>query len=113
MSDDKKILWKDARILFNKEFVDEKRFITKVFVAEFKHDCPDHWPMWLYDEYDCDIGNSLSDWDEWTPVDVVKSMLFKSDFIDTHARLRTVDQLGKISEMKYFIEICELFNEGK
>lgn len=83
---------KNARILFRKKY----GIIEDLIVASFEN--PDD-NDYLYSTYNLDIGNCLSDWDEWTLTDVLMATFVSYD-IPTKLRKKVLFELSKIKEFR-------------
>lgn len=97
---------RDARIVFNREYpTDEinRVYITELEVGSFKKGEKEKWPKYLHAKYTSDIGNSIFDWDEWEPIDIVLDLFTKYEFKDFDTKLRAMKELAKIVELGVYI----------
>ena len=91
---------KDARILWNENYVNKKKYITDFLVTEFIVTESDEGPQYLYNKYHLDIGNCLADyiWITYTP-GVLNLIFFgEFDYHDLDHRNRVFRELMKIKE---------------
>ena len=51
-----------------------------------------------------DIGNCMSDWDQWTLQDIFFKFGFQQEYVDRETQLMVLDKLAKIKEFKSSIE---------
>ncbi len=105
--EDIKIKKEDARILWNifggendKDGID-KDGISDLVVIEFKKNKVDGLPLHLYEKYLFDIGNCLSDWNEYT-----LAYLMYRFFLDYRVEGKVITgkilkELVKINEFRY------------
>jgi len=83
---------KDARILFNSKHGKITGLIVSDFVSPLSK-------QYLYDEYDLDIGNCLSDWDKWSFSDVLIK-LFVSYDVPASIRKHILFELSQVEEWR-------------
>ena len=86
------ILKKNARILWQCE----NGQMINLIVGEFTTPGEHHH---LYDIYSFDIGNCLSDWEDWTLSDVLIK-IFVSYIVPVDLRIKILFQLTKIKEFR-------------
>lgn len=87
---------KDARILFNTQTDLKSSLTTDILVERFKSPSDNEY---LYEQYSFDIGNCLSNWDEWTLCDVlIKLNIFWG--LHPNCRIKSLLQLAKITEWR-------------
>lgn len=85
-------LQKDVRILFNVKH----GTLTDLIVERFEKD---ECKLLLYKIYDSDIGNCLSDWDDWTFSDVLIK-IFVSYQVPAKIRKKILFELSKVEEWR-------------
>lgn len=84
-----------ARILFNVQH----GIVTNLIVQDFEN--PED-KQYLYHEFSFDIGNCLSDWDEWEFSDVLIK-IFVSYQVPTEIRREILFELSKVTEWRPYL----------
>ena len=87
----------NIRILFNK---DKDGRIYEFEIAEFVKGDKENCPMHLYEKYDSDIGNCLSYWDEYTLVDIILNLGYKTRFQSRALGLEFIKELSRVEEFR-------------
>ena len=98
MSDDKKILWKDARILWN---CDKSGKIAELIVAKFDQgiDCSE-WPHHLHEIFTYDMGNAVLGWNHYDKEYILLVLFFDYGFADKEVAWKALRELCKIPEFE-------------
>lgn len=92
---------KDARILWNVDWKDGKRYISDFLVEEFILDpiTKKYNNQHLYEKYHKDIGNCLADWDAMTNAEIL-FLIFFSGITTDGMQLKIFTELFKIKEFR-------------
>ena len=86
---------KDVRILWN---TNKDHKVTEMIVVEFTKE---HNPQHLYQKYDKDIGNCLSDWDRnWDTHFIIFYFLILEEFENIEVKKDAIKELLKIKELR-------------
>lgn len=84
---------KDIRILWSYE----EGKISKLKVAEFTKA---NNPQYLYKEYDCDIGNCFSRWDQANVAFIIFDIFVRHEFLNNDIKINAWDnEFRKIKEV--------------
>jgi len=84
---------KNSRILFDVKEGEIKDLIVEEFANPGEK-------QFLYNKYSYDIGNCLSNWEEWKLSDVLIAIFVSYKTVPTSLRLRILMQLSKIEEFR-------------